>query len=176
MRELTFRGFLSGYVRSLSLCDSSSLYRLAKETENENPRLLEPLFLHAMLEGKADVLLKASKNCSFFDEYEQMTEHYSSETLIVALKNNDSAVPENYCKVWRSYQSVVTRPQRDARVKELIRKKVLILQEEKGVTTYRISKDNGFNNANVSAWLKTGESAKLSLNSARDILDYLEQI
>ena len=49
MRELTFKGFLKQYVRELSNGKTNNIYRLVKETSEENPRLYEPLFCMQVL-------------------------------------------------------------------------------------------------------------------------------
>ena len=60
MRELTFRGFLTQYVKQLSAQETNSLYKLAAEASSNNPRLREPLFLYAVYSQKQDVLLQAT--------------------------------------------------------------------------------------------------------------------
>ena len=62
MRELTFRGFLTQYVRELSLAKTNSLYKLVREACTVNVRLKEPLFLYALFAEKAEVLLQAATN------------------------------------------------------------------------------------------------------------------
>ena len=65
--------------------------------------------------------------------------------------------------------------ERDRRVKELMRKRIVALQNEKHVTTYRICKDLQLNNSNINAWLKKGNETKAALETARRILEYVEQ-
>ena len=49
MRELTFVGFLSRYVRELSMSGTNSISKLASEAATDNYRLREPLLLYALL-------------------------------------------------------------------------------------------------------------------------------
>ncbi len=56
-----------------------------------------------------------------------------------------------------------------------MRKRIVALQEEKHITTYRISKDLQLNNSNINAWLKNGNETKAALGTARRIVDYLEK-
>ena len=55
-----------------------------------------------------------------------------------------------------------------------MRQKVKRLQEKKGVTTYRIYTDLELNPGNLNAWLKHGDGAKVSLETARITLRYME--
>lgn len=61
MRELTFRGFLTQYVRQLAVEETNSLYKLTAEASSNNPRLREPLFLYAVYTQKEKILLQATK-------------------------------------------------------------------------------------------------------------------
>lgn len=62
MRELTFRGFLTQYVKHLSVQETTSLYKLAKEASSTNPRLKEPLFLYALFSQKKMDCYKQQKH------------------------------------------------------------------------------------------------------------------
>ena len=174
MRELTFKGFLTSYVRGLSRNDTNSLYKLAAEAASDNPRLCEPLFLYAMYSGKLTVLLQATKDASLYSVYNEMAQ-YTAEQMTTLLENGSSTLPNAYHKVWRSYLSQKNRGQADDHTKELMRQKVKRLQERYGVSNYRIYTDLRLNPGNLNAWLKHGHSDKVSLDTARRTLRYVEQ-
>ena len=175
MRELTFRGFLTQYVRELSLEKTNSVYKLVKEACTVNVRLKEPLFLYALFAEKAEVLLQATKNTDLQVEVQTLLERYSLDEMMTALRGQCECLPDAYHKVWRSYLSVKNRVHTEADTKELMRKKLLRLQEKHGVSNYRIYTDLQLNPGNVNAWLKHGKSEKVSLNNARMMLRYVEQ-
>lgn len=66
------------------------------------------------------------------------------------------------------------RLQNDNHSKELMRNKVVKLQNAKGVSNYRLYADLGLNPGNFNAWLKHGNLNKVSLETARRTLKYLE--
>lgn len=173
MRELTFKGFLTQYVRQLSKSDTNSLYKLAAEAGSDNPRLREPLLLYAMYSGKQTVLLQAAKNPELHAEYQKMVQ-YSTEETTQLLESGSSLLPAEYHKVWRSFQSQKNRGQADNHTKELMRQKVRRLQDQCGVSNYRIYTDLKLNPGNVNAWLKHGDADKVSLDTARRTLRYVE--
>ncbi len=175
MRELTFRGFLTQYVRQLSYCDSTSLYKLANEAASENARLREPLLLYALYSGKQDVLLRATRQTPLHTGYQLLLSEFDSEQMTVALSTDKPELPNEYRKVWRSYQSQKNRHETDNHTKMLILKKVQRLQHGNQVTAYRIYTDLGLNHGNVNAWLKNGDCTKVSLNTARAVLRYVEE-
>ena len=174
MRELTFKGFLAQYVKRLSKFDTNSLYKLAEEASSDNARLREPLFLFALYSGKQKVLLQATKDQSLLAEYQEMVSLYSADQMTQLFEDNASVLPNEYHKVWRSFQSQKNRGQSDDQTKELMRLKVRRLQEQCGVSNYRIYTDLKLNPGNVNAWLKHGVADKVSLDTARRTLRYIE--
>lgn len=174
LRELTFKGFLSQYVRQLSEQETNSLYKLAAEASSSNPRLKEPLFLYALYTQKVDVLLLAAKDADLKQEYLYMAGAFTTVSMEEALQNGADEVPAEYQKVWRSYMSRKNRGKADDHTKELMRQKVKRLQEKNGVTNYRIYTDLKLNPGNLNAWLKHGDCDKVSLNTARRTLQYVQ--
>ena len=174
MRELTFRGFLTQYVKQLSFEETNSLYKLAAEASGSNPRLREPLFLYAVYTQKERVLLQATKEPALYAEYDRMVSLYTAEKITELFEQTSPLLPVEYHKVWRSYQSRKNRGLADERTKELMRQKVKRLQEKYGVTTYRIYTDLNLNPGNLNAWLKHGNGDKVSLETARNTLRYVE--
>ena len=174
MRELTFRGFLTQYVRQLSVEKTNSLYKLAAEAGSSNPRLREPLFLYAVYSQKEKALLQATKVPTLYMEYQRMAALYTAEAMTELFDQASPLLPAEYHKVWRSYQSRKNRGQADEHTKELMRQKVKRLQVQKGVTNYRIYTDLKLNPGNLNAWLKHGNGDKVSLDTARRTLRYVE--
>ena len=95
-------------------------------------------------------------------------------TMTEMFVSGSEEVPAEYTKVWRSYLSRKNRGQADDHTKELMRQKVKRLQEKYGVTNYRIYTDLRLNPGNLNAWLKHGDSDKVSLDTARKTLRYVE--
>lgn len=174
MRELTFKGFLAQYVKRLSKSNTNSLYKLVEEASSDNPRLKEPLFLFALHSGKQTILLQATKDQSLFAEYQKMVSQYSAGQMMRLLEEKDSALPNEYHKVWSNFQTQKNRGQLDNHTKELIRQKILRIQEKSRASNYRIYTDLKLNPGNVNAWLKHGVADKVSLDMARRILGYVE--
>ncbi len=174
MRELTFKGFLTQYVRSLSYQESNSLYKLAAEVEQNNVRLREPLLLYALYSQKQDVLLQATKEAALHEYYSFLLRQYDVDSMTQVLLEGADTLPEEYHKVWRSYQSKRNRSKADEHTKELMRQKVKRMQAQKGVTNYRIYTDLKLNHGNLNAWLKHGDGDKVSLETARKVVRYVE--
>jgi len=167
MRKLTFKGFLTQYVRELSTQGTLSLYRLAKEAEHENPRLREPLTLYALFCGQAHVLCRAAKG----DWRDREVLDYTPEQLMPMLDDEHSELSENYKKVYRSYCAVASKQQTDDNTKLLLLKRTRRRQSELGVSNYRLYRDLGLNPGNVNAYLKHGDTGKVSLETARRLYD-----
>ena len=173
MRELTFKGFLGEYVMSLAQAERCSIRVLAREAVG-NVRLRAPLYLYAAVTGRGEMLLREARGTALFDEYAELSRKFDVDRLLAALKEQRAELPEEYLKVWRSYESVRDAHLRDGRMKALICQKVLRLQAEKSVSTYRVCKDLRLDNANVNAWLKNNACGKVSLATAKSVLRYME--
>jgi len=166
MRPLTFGGFLKQYVQELSEQETLNIFRLAKEAERENPRLREPLTLYALFHSKTGVLVRAVQGSWL----ERSLLEYTPERMLELLEADDPILLENYKKVYRSYLSLATRMQSDDHTKALLQKRIRQLQEERGLSNYRLYRDLGLNPGNINAYLKHGDTSKVSLDTARKIL------
>lgn len=176
MRELTFRGFLTKYVRELSLEGTNDLAKLVREACSENARLREPLLLYALFSGKEYLLLKASYHTVLYSSYFITLSQYDQSSMEAELQRPDCQLSPEYRKVWRSYESLKRHKDADDHTKELIRRKLLRLQAASGITNYRIYTALGLNPGNLNAWLKHGSAEKVSLDTARAALRYVESI
>lgn len=174
MGRLTFPGFTKKYVATLSQTGTTSIYKLVRETLTGNLRLREPLYLYAASNQLLPTLLKASRHTELYDSFSVLAEEFTQEELMVALETRSPALPERFHKVWASYCSVVSMPERNARVKILMADKVRKLLQESGITTYQISKELGINYANVNSWIKHSDAKKISIENARKVLQYVE--
>ena len=174
MRMLTIKGFLEQYLRSLSEEDTTNIFKLSKEAEL-NPRLREPLFLYALSAEKIDILLRATSNSDLYAQYKQLSEIYDMASILYALETENNSLDDRYHKVYRSYICKRDMYKTNSRTKQLMHSKIKRIQSSKGVTAYRISTDLKLNRSNVSSFIKSGDNRKVSLNTARKILKYLEE-
>ena len=174
MRELTFDGFLSRYVRELSMSGTNSISKLAREAAADNYRLREPLVLYALFSDNTALLQKNTENNVLYEQLNTILGQYNKMQMLQALKENDPDLPVEYRKVWRSYLAQKNRKETDAQTKELIRQRILSMQKEKGVSNYRIYKTLGLNPGNINDWLKNGASEKVSLDTARKAFEFVQ--
>lgn len=170
MRELTFLGFLKVYVKELSFCNSTNLTKLINELPT-NPRLREPVFLYSILSNKQSMLAQKLNNDR---EFEVLIKSYQKDKLIDVLSETNSHLSMGYMKVWKSFLTKKNKPQNDNHTKELILKRVIEYKNDKKISNYRIYSDLNLNQGNINAWLKNGESDKVSIEIAREILKYVK--
>lgn len=172
MRELTFYGFLQSYVKSLAGQNTLNIRVLASCCV-QDPRLREPLFLYALMGDKIPLLERSVQEAD--DPLRQWCHTYTKAPMLAALETENPAVPENFHKVWRSYLSKKNRVQSERHTKELMRSRLLRLQQEKKLSNYRLYTDLKLNPGNMNAWLKHGDGNKISLAAARTALHYAQQ-
>lgn len=174
MRQLTFLGFLKGYVKELSLQNTLCISKLVQECAR-NPRLREPLFLYALESGKIAPLRRALSKDPAETDLLHWCDLYSADALHKALVQEAPLLPENFHKVWRSYCSERDRNQSDNHTKSLMRARILQLQKENAFSNYRLYTELGLNPGNINAWLKHGDARKISLSAARRVLQCAQE-
>lgn len=172
MRELTFQGFLKNYIKELSISNSLDFNKLVLEIQ-KNPRIKEPLYLYSIVSNKQTKLKQLLENNIDYNNFMQMLINHNLYDL---LDSNRSKLKIEYIKVWKSYLSKRNRPQSINHTKELILNKVNEYKKLKNISNYRIYTDLKLNNGNINAWLKNGECDKVSLETARKVLKYLEEL
>lgn len=170
MRKLSFLGFLKQYLPTLSGTHSLDLRKLMRLSETI-PRLREPLFLYALEADKVSVMERFAEAESCFSVW---CKTYTKAGMQAMLEADAPELPEEVRKVWRSYLTVAQRTQNDDHTKALMLAKVRRLQQEKRLTNYRVYTDLKLNPGNTNAWLKHGDSRKVSLEAARRVLHYAQ--
>lgn len=168
MRNLTFKGFLQQYLKELSLCGSCGVVRLSKELEN-NARLLEPLALYAVLINNNEYFSKIN-NQALISEIKKLTAFDDIEDSL-----SKGFLGIGYTKVYNSYQCRINRFHSEDETKGLILIKINELKGKKGVSNYRIYKDLDINAGNANDFLKNGNLRKVSLEKAKEMLNYLKE-
>ncbi|MBO6039749.1 MAG: transcriptional regulator [Oscillospiraceae bacterium] len=171
MRKLTLKGFLAQYVRKLSRSDSLDLKKLAEEASSSNVRLRAPLVLYAVSFGREDLLQTYLQRPGGNPDMARELARLSGKDIERMLESGDA--PDEYLKVWSSYLVARDAPARDEALKAEMRKKVLRLQQESGCSNYRIYTDLNLNPGNINSWLKNGDSAKVSYQTAERVMEYV---
>ena len=165
MRALTFKGFLTQYVKELSQTNTLNLKTLAREAEDGNYRLAAPLVLYALVTEKKDSLHRSLGSSVTADEMRRDLQAFSGADVEQMLSSGKA--PRDYAKVWESFLVAKKAPERDKALKEAIRKKVLQTMQASNCTNYRIYTDLKLNPGNV--------SSKVSYKNAERIMNYVMQ-
>ena len=173
MRALTFKGFLTQYVKELSKANTLSLKTLAREAETDNYRLVAPLVLYALATEKSASLLRSLGDSAAADELRRVIQAFNEAGAERLLSSGKA--PGEYMKVWDAFMVAKNAPERDKALKEAIRKKVLQMMQNGNCTNYRIYTDLKLNPGNVNSWLKNGDSSKVSYRNAERIMHYVMQ-
>ncbi len=171
MRELTFKGYLADYVRSLSRSGSLDMKTLAEDAASGNTRLQAPLLLYAVKTGREKALLKHLRAGDVGKELLDVLQALNSENLETRLQ--EKTLPEKYNKVWDSYMVRHNTPKRDEELKNAMRIKLLEMMKQKNCSKYRLYTDLHLNPGNINSWLKSGDSRKVSYQTASRMMDYL---
>lgn len=169
--NLTFKGFLRGYVRRLTAVESDSLRKLFEATVNDAPSAAEALMTFAASQRKEAYLAELAKGTWLEDNYTFASNKISESTLEAFLTAEDT--PERYRKVLNAYKSKKESASRDRRVILLMRDKTLKALNAKGVSVAQVQKDLGLNKGNFYAYMNKGDASKISRDTARMVMNYV---
>ncbi len=166
MRELTFKGYLQQQLCELSDCNSKSLYKFARLAES-NARLRDVLclFLNCFVDDKLKKQL-----CKRFPYVAIECERLSG----VPLEQLCESLSE-YATIYENYLNRKNTKANEDKIKALMQKRIVELQEKKVITNYRIYKSLNLNPGNVNAFLKNGDVSKMGLNTVRKILEFVNK-
>lgn len=173
MRKLTFKGFLSAYIKELSEAKTVNLAVLAAEVNAGNHRLAAPLLLYAVEHQKSEALRRQLAACGAGAELKEQLKLLEGMNLADLLQGN--TLPEEYRKVWNSFCVRRDAAAHEEELKSAMRRKILRLMQDKGCSKYRIYTDLKLNPGNINAWLKDGDNKKVSYRTAEKIVAYVAQ-
>ena len=163
MRRLTYEGFLEKYICELSGLNTSSVSKTLKVLP-DNPRILEPLALYAVMTNVSYNII--SKNKDFMSECSMLKEHSDSY----------SELPGNYQKLYKAYIYASSKKSREDDTKKLMHKQIHILLNNSGISTYRVSKDLQIDVSNCNAFIKNCDCDRLSKSDVERIWRHLQKI
>ena len=162
MRELSFKGYLQQQLCELSNYDSKSLYKFASLAES-NARLKNSLCLYLNYYVSEKLKKQLCKKYLYLKEE-------CDRLNGVAVEDIDLS---EYKTIYENYLNYKNRKQNEDKIKLLMQKRIVEVQEEKGITNYRIYKELNLNPGNVNAFLKNGDTGKVGLDTVRRMLAYV---
>lgn len=175
--KMTWKGFLKGYVKSLSGSRTESIRKLASVAAHDAPRVAEPLFFLASCEGKMDFLLEAAHGTWMQEDYENLSRvivgaHFDPFDL-----SNDERFPIRYRKVADAYKWEIQGERRAlAVVKGAIRVRCLGMLEELDMSVYVLARILRLDPSNLSGFLRRGELHRLGYRRACDVEDRMKRL
>ena len=162
MRELSFKGYLQQQLCELSNYDSKSLYKFAKLAES-NARLKNTLCLYLNFYVSEKLKKQLCKKFPYLIEECDRLNGIAVEDLSLS----------EHKTIYENYLNYKNRKKNDDKIKLLMQKRIVEVQEEKGITNYRIYKALNLNPGNVNAFLKNGDTGKVGLDTVRRMLAYV---
>ena len=171
MRKLSLKSYLEKQMVTLSGLNSKSLYRFSAMSE-KNARLKDTVVLYLMLFVKEDLkrylLNKYPYLSSGCEKLTGITPENAERFL------TDDSLSE-YRTIYENYLNTIGSHDSENRIKRMMYQRIVQLQAEKGITNYAIYKALKLNPGNANAFLKNGDVSKLSLDTVRRILEFVNQ-
>lgn len=173
MKTITFESFLKNYIKKLSTQNTLNIRRLAIETE-ENPRLLHPFILYCYFCIDRDVVNRRLINNNVLKIYKLFSKKYPTKKIALKYLQNTKGFLDDFQKVYKSFIVRTNQKRNEYELKYKLRKKILLLQKEKNISTAMILKNDKLqlNKGNVYGFMR-GNVNLMSFKKIHSILIYL---
>ena len=169
MRELTFKGYLLSQLQELSSFNSTSLYTFSQLARN-NARLNDTLTLYLMLYTEENLRSKLLKKFDYLNSSCEKLNGLNDDNVETYLQNDSLS---EYRTVYNNFLYQRNRKEQEDRLKMMMYKRISEVKQAKCVTNYRIYKELNLNPGNVNAFLKNEDISKVSVDTARKILAFV---
>ena len=151
-----------------------SFEKYIQEIEDIDHYISRKEYLSKINDYKNDIdALLVLKDKNILNEYAK--KYKIDINYIMSLINIYYKFPKYIDEINQNYLNKKNAKENEDKLKSLMQKRIVEVQAEKGITNYRIYKALNLNPGNVNAFLKKGDTGKVSLNTARKMLVYVNQ-
>lgn len=171
MRELTFKGYLLSQLQELSGFNSTSLYAFSGFAYN-NARLKDVLSIYLVMYTEEDLRKKLLKKFGFLNLPCEKLSGINESNLDSNL--NDNRLSE-FATIYNNFLYQRNHKEQEDKLKKMMYERIIEVKKVKCVTNYRVYKQLKLNPGNVNAFLKNGDTSKVSLDTVRKILDFVNE-
>ena len=171
MRKLSLKSYLEKQMITLSGLNSKSLYRFSAMSE-KNARLKDTVVLYLMLFVRDDLKRHLLNKYPYLSSGCEKLSGITPENLESFLA--DDTLSE-YRTIYENYLNTIGSHENENRIKRMMYQRIVQLQREKDISNYAVYKSLKLNPGNANAFLKNGDVSKLSLDTVRRILEFVNQ-
>ena len=171
MRELTFKRYLLRQLQEFSGTSGTSLYTFSHITE-KNARLRDVLCMYLILFTDPALRSKLLK------KYNHLAKS-CKELTGLTIKNINSFLCDEkfsqYKTIYDNYLFMRDKKSQENKVKLVMHSRITEVKKIKSITNYRIYTTLNLNPGNANAFLKNGDVSKVSLDTTRRILQFVNE-
>ncbi len=171
MREWTLKGYLLSQLQVLSEYDGVSLYKFS-DMAMGNARLKDALCMYLMLYVEDSLRSKLLKKYKYLKQPCGSLAGLTSDNAPSFLMKEELS---GYHTVYKNYCYLRDRQEQEDKLKRIMYQKIAERKREKKLTNYHIYSRLHLNPGNINAFLKNGDVSKVSLNTARQILAFVNE-
>lgn len=171
MRELTFKGYLLSQFQELSGFNSTSLYAFSQLACN-NARLKDVLSLYLVMYTEENLRRKLLKKFDYLNSACEKLKGINYDNVETYLHNDSLS---EYRTIYNNFLYQRTHKEQEDKLKIMMYRKISEVKQAKCVTNYRIYKELNLNPGNVNAFLKNEDTSKVSVDTARKILAFVNE-
>lgn len=171
MRELTLKGYLLSQLQTLSGVKSTSLYTFSHIAE-KNARLKDALCLYLVLFTEEKLLNRLVNKYRYLEAPCSKLSELNQTNIGSYLHRDDLS---EYETIYKNYLYMRNKKAHDNKIKEMMFLRITETIKLKSITNYRIYTTLNLNPGNANAFLKNGDISKVSLDTTRRILQFVNE-
>lgn len=171
MREWTLKGYLLSQLQMFSDYDGVSLYAFS-DMARSNARLQDALCMYLMLYVDDSLRNRLMKKYAYL---QAPCQSLAGLTVDNVESFFDCDQFSEYQTVYSNYCYLRDRGEKEDKLKRIMYQKIAERQREKNLTNYRIYTQLRLNPGNINAFLKNGDVSKVSLDTTRQILAFVNE-
>ena len=171
MREWTLKGYLLSQLQMFSDYDGVSLYAFSDMARND-ARLQDALCMYLMLYVDDSLRSRLMKKYAYL---QAPCQSLAGLTVDNVESFFDCDQFSEYQTVYSNYCYLRDRGEKEDKLKRIMYQKIVERQREKNLTNYRIYTQLRLNPGNINAFLKNGDVSKVSLDTTRQILAFVNE-
>ena len=171
MRELTFKGYLLSQLKELSGVNGTSLYTFS-QLARDNARLKDTLTLYLVMYTEENLRSKLLRKFDYLNSTCEKLNGLDDDNVETYLQNDSLS---EYKTVYNNFLYQRNRKEQEDKLKIMMYKRISEVKQAKCMTNYRIYKELNLNPGNVNAFLKNEDTSKVSLDTARKILAFVNE-
>lgn len=163
MRSLTFKGFITRYIKEVSNNNTISVSKLVQEASTTNPKIIEPMLLYVAIKNKSKLFFASTQNSQINKKHLEIFEKHLIDISEKDLPKVLTVLPAGYMNIYKKYLEAKNKNIANDPAKEHYKDEILKIAKRYNLTISAIAKETGLKRGNSYRFFSKDQDDYLSL-------------